>query len=136
MPPLQRKVAERLLRHHDVGSFHEDGSVLMYEKNHYDTVMSSKGVVTLKTSTNNMLDWIKCGEDYARFQLSAFANGFSVSPLSQVLQEYSSMKTLYNEFNEKMNVKEQEKIQMAVRIGRAKEVEYSFRRDINQFIKK
>jgi hypothetical protein len=76
-----------------------------------------------------LIDWLKCGEDYARFQLAAYHQGFFIHPLSQVLQEFPSMKPLYKEFNQMLNVHEPAKAQMVVRIGRGNATEYAYRKN-------
>jgi hypothetical protein len=127
-------VTETLLRGYSKKLWHNKSSIHGLLKSHYDKVMSSRGVVIFKTNNNSLIDWIKCGEDYARFQLAAYDQGYCIHPLSQVLQEYSSMKKLYDEFNQMMKVQEPNKIQMAVRIGRSKPYEYSYRRNLNDLI--
>jgi hypothetical protein len=127
-------LSETLLEGYPKKLWHNEGSIEGLLKSHYDKVMSSKGVVLFKTSHNDLLDWIKCGEDYARFQLAAYDQGFCLHPLSQVLQEYPSMKTLADAFNQLMGIREPAKIQMAVRIGRSKPTEYSYRRLATDFI--
>lgn len=127
-------LSETLLQGYPKKLWHDEGSIEGLLKSHYDKVMSSKGVVLFKTGHNDLADWIKCGEDYARFQLAAYDQGFCLHPLSQVLQEYPSMKTLSDAFNQRMAVREPAKIQMAVRIGRSKPIEYSYRRNITDLI--
>jgi hypothetical protein len=119
---------ETLLHGYSKKIWHSDSAIQSLLKGHHENVMSSKGVVVLKTNSNNLIDWIKCGQDYARFQLAAYHQGLCMNPLSQVLQEYPSMKNVYKEFNQMMKVQEPAKIQMAVRIGRSKPLEYSYRR--------
>jgi len=127
-------LTETLLSGYPKKLWHAESSIQGVLKGHYDKVMSSKGLVIFKTNSNNLIDWIKCGQDYARFQLAAYDQGFCMHPLSQVLQEYPSMKKLYDEFNKMMNVNEPAKIQMAVRIGRSKPHEYAYRRNPNDLI--
>jgi hypothetical protein len=125
---------ETLLQGYSKKIWHSDFAIQGLLKEHHKKVISSKGVVTFKTNTNNLIDWIKCGQDYARFQLAPYDQGFCMGPLSQVLQEYPSMKKLYNEFNQMMRVQDPGKIQMAVRIGRSDALEYSYRRNANDLI--
>jgi hypothetical protein len=127
-------MTETLLQGYSKKIWHSESAIQSLLKGHHEKVMSSKGVVIFKTNNNNLIDWIKCGQDYARFQLAAYDQGFCMGPLSQVLQEYPSMKKLYDEFNQMMNVEEPAKIQMAVRIGRSKPLEYSYRRTPNDLI--
>jgi hypothetical protein len=122
-------LSETLLKGYPKKLWHSEYAIKGLLKEHHEKVMSSKGVVIFKTNSNNLIDWIKCGQDYARFQLAAYDQGFCMGPLSQVLQEYPSMKKLYDEFNKMMNLEEPAKIQMAVRIGRSAPLEYSYRRN-------
>jgi hypothetical protein len=135
-PGLNLWMTETLLEMGSKKLWHSEFSIKSVLKGHYEKVMSSKEVVTFKTDSNNLIDWIKCGQDYARFQLAAYDQGFCMGPLSQVLQEYPSMKNLYDEFNQTMRVQDPAKIQMAVRIGRSKPLEYSYRRNPNDLIVK
>ncbi|HVZ96074.1 MAG TPA: hypothetical protein VG847_04310 [Chitinophagaceae bacterium] len=127
-------LTEILLKGYPKKLWHDEGTIQGLLKSHYDKVMSSKGVVIFKTANNQVIDWIQCGQDYARFQLAAYDQGLCMHPLSQVLQEYPSMKTLLTDFNQMMHVQEPAKIQMAVRIGRSKPLEYSYRRNVNELI--
>lgn len=134
MTGLKRWVAETMLSGYSKKTWHNKGNIESYLKNHHDVVMSSKGVVTFLTKSNQVIDWLKCGEDYARFQFAAYDEGFFIHPLSQVLQEFSSMKKLFHEFNDLMQVTEPAKIQMAVRIGRGTPLDYSYRRNTKDFL--
>ena len=49
-------------------------------------------------------------------------------PYSQVLQEYPEMTELQRQFNDLMGVAGEEKIQMAVRIGKGPTPYYTYRR--------
>ena len=55
-------------------------------------------------------------------------------PNSQVLQEYPEMTMLQAEFNELLAVRAPEKVQMAVRVGRAKRAYVALRRDPQDFL--
>jgi hypothetical protein len=127
-------LTETLLKGYPQKLWHAQSSIEGVLKGHYEKVMSSKGVITFKTNSNTLTDWLKCGKDYARFQLAAYKQGICIHPLSQVLQEYPSMKQLYNDFNKMMNVDEPAKIQMAVKVGRSKPHEYSYRRSPNDLL--
>jgi hypothetical protein len=133
-PGLNLWLTETLLQGYSKKIWHSNYAIQGILKSHYEKVMSSKGLVIFKTNSNNLIDWIKCGQDYARFQLAAYNQGFCMNPLSQVLQEYTSMKKLYDQFNQMMQVQEPVKIQMAVRIGRSDPIEYSYRRNPNDLI--
>ena len=57
-----------------------------------------------------------------------------MQPLSQVLQEFDEMKPLKTQFEEKMGVKENEKIQMALRVGKSKEPYLTYRRKLKDML--
>jgi hypothetical protein len=98
-------------------------------------IESSQGLVLLKTQTNNQMDWIRTGRAYARVGLAATKLGLYLHPYSQVLQEYPEMKELQTEFDRLVGIKGEEKIQMAVRIGRASPSYYAYRRTLDSFPK-
>ncbi len=54
-------------------------------------------------------------------------------PYSQILQEYPEMKELQGEFNKLAEIRGEEKIQMAVRVGKADPVYYPYRRSFISF---
>jgi hypothetical protein len=56
-------------------------------------------------------------------------------PCSQVLQEYPENVELQREFDKLMGVSGEEKIQMAVRVGRGPRPYYSYRRDEESFVR-
>ena len=127
-------IAEAVLNDYSTKSWHSKRSIQSYLQMHQDAVMSSKGVVTFKTMQNAQLDWVKCGEDYARFQLAATSLGFFMQPLSQVLQEFASIQQLREDFDRLMGVVSPQKIQMVARIGRGKRSAHSLRRNTQDFI--
>lgn len=133
---IKRWIAEAILSGYSKKAWHDEGSIVSYLKSHYDAVMSSKGVVTFTTATNELPDWLKAGEDYARFQFAAYDSGFYIHPLSQVLQEFPSMNKLNAEFNQLVGVQAPAKVQMVVRIGRGKPLEYSYRRNTRNLIQR
>lgn len=134
MKGLKRLVAEAMLGDYSKKTWHNKGNITNYLKTYHKVLMSSKGVVTFATPNNQLLDWLTCGEDYARFQLAAYDAGFFIHPLSQVLQEFEAMKELHHEFHLRMSVKAPAKIQMVVRIGRGNPLEYSFRKPTKDFL--
>jgi hypothetical protein len=90
---------------------------------------TSRGFISLKTSTNTPLDWVLSGRDYARVNLAAALVGFAMHPVNQVLQEYPAMDSLRNQFEELAGQKGAEKIQMLARVGRARTDYHSPRRN-------
>jgi hypothetical protein len=131
---LQLWFAEGLLSGYAPAAWHNETAILSYLKTHYDAVMSSAGVITLTSDKNEQIDWIKAGMDYAKLQLAAFAKGYTIHPLSQVLQEFPAMRDLANDLNRLMGIAATAKVQMAVRIGRSPEAFRSYRRPLNDIL--
>lgn len=115
-------------------NWHNDDGISTFLNMHKKAVMSSKGLVIFETDKNEMLDWIKAGEDYASFQMAAAKLDYVIHPVSQVLQEYKSMEELYKEFNRYLKVEEPRKVQMVARIGKADSNFISYRRKVEDFI--
>lgn len=97
-------------------------------------IESSRGIIFLKTATNNQIDWVKTGRVYARIGLAASRHGLFMQPCSQVLQEYPEMKELQDKFSRLLGVKGDEKIQMAARVGRGERPYYTYRRNLPSFL--
>ena len=95
---------------------------------------SARGIVLLKTPTNRQVDWLDAGRAFARIHLGLTQLGLTCNPYSQVLQEYPEMAALQHEFDELVAVHDPQKIQMAVRVGRAKRTYTAPRRDPDDFI--
>jgi len=71
---------------------------------------------------------VKAGRDYARFNLALVKCGMVTHPYNQVIQEYEEMGELQKRFRSMLGIKGQEKVQMIVRIGRAKSTYKSWRK--------
>ena len=95
---------------------------------------SARGVVLLTTATNQQVDWIRAGRAFARAHLGLTQLGLTCTPNSQVLQEYPEMAALQREFNELVGVRDPQKAQMALRVGRAEHSYVAPRRDPSQFV--
>jgi hypothetical protein len=96
---------------------------------------SATQLLFLKTATNTQEDWIKAGRAYVRASLAAAALGLQMHPCSQVLQEYPENVELQREFDNLMGVSGEEKIQMAVLVGRGPTSYYSYRRNEESFVR-
>jgi hypothetical protein len=130
---LIKWIAEMQFRNLDRKKWHDPKLKRQFLKSYKKKVVNTPHLIALKTSQNDPIDWVRGGMDYVRFQLTCTANGLSIHPMSQVLQEYKEMDDLRRQFEELMNVKVkgEEKIQMLVRVGYSKEAFYSYRRRIN-----
>lgn len=102
----------------------------------HDAVYSSRGLIFFKTSANMLQDWVLTGRDYARLQLTLTNLGLVMQPMSQILQEYSEMQELNREFRKLAGLRGNQKIQMAVRIGRSDYRFFPPRRCFADFIMK
>ena len=99
-------------------------------------VHSSKGIIMFTTSTNNMMDWVLAGRDYVRFNIAVAKMGLVIHPYNQVIQEYLEMVSLQREFIELTDIREPEKVQMIVRIGRAEPGYKSWRKKPEDYLLK
>jgi hypothetical protein len=98
------------------------------------SIGSGRGVVLLTTPTNQQVDWIRAGRAFARVHLGLTQLGLTCNPNSQVLQEYPEMAALQREFNERVGVRDPQKVQMACRVGRAERAYVAPRRDPSDFV--
>jgi hypothetical protein len=131
---LAKVFAEASLKHGDEKTWHGEKSVEGSLKNFKKGLESAKGIVTWKTKANGFEDWVRSGMDYAKFRLALTKMGFYAHPYNQVIQEYPEMNELRARFDSMMRVREPEKIQMIVRIGRGKTPYYSYRRNVDDFL--
>jgi len=88
----------------------------------------------LSTKNNNRLDQVKIGRVYERINLLATSLGLVIHPISQVLQEYSDMTPLQDEFLNYLEVPNNHTVQMFFRIGVASKVVHSPRRDTKDLL--
>jgi hypothetical protein len=95
---------------------------------------SARGIVMLKTATNQQIDWLDAGRAFARVHLGFTQLGLTLHPYNQVLQEYPEMTALQSEFDELVGVREPQKIQFAARVGRAERAYVAPRRDPADFV--
>jgi hypothetical protein len=96
----------------DTGSqAYKDGLDSVYANT--DTAM---GYVWLVTKSNSRHDQISAGADWLRVNLAATRAGVAIQPLSQALQEYPEMATLYADLHARLAPKGGT-VQMLARIG-------------------
>jgi hypothetical protein len=84
----------------------------------FDTAM---GFLWLVTPGNSRADQITAGRDYVRLNLAATAAGVAMHPLSQALQEFPEMASLYSEARQSLDIEASEILQMFVRVGYAEQ---------------
>jgi hypothetical protein len=115
-------------------NFHKEKNRNRYLETFGEAVASTRGLLFMKSATNDMVDWIETGRAYARAQLAGEMLGLHFQPVSQVLQEYPQMDALRQRFEAFMGVEPPAKVQMLVRIGRTATPGLSPRRPIGDFI--
>jgi hypothetical protein len=125
----QVHLLEWYLKHGDPRRWYSKRSVNAFLKGFRKGLAKAEGLLLLKTATNTQRDWINVGRVYARAGLAAEKLGLEMHPCNQVLQEYPEMTELQRQFNGLMGVAGQEKIQMALRIGKGPTPYYSYRRN-------
>jgi hypothetical protein len=108
----------------------QDAGIEMFSK----SLNSSNTFAYLKTNQNDFKDWIQVGRDYIRFNLALTSLGFQLHPLSQILQEYAEMNDLRKKLNDLVRIKDKEKIQMLVRIGKSNYYFQSPRREVKTIL--
>jgi hypothetical protein len=128
---LRVPVLEWYLKHGDPQRWHNKRSVDAYLKVFRRGLASAQGLLLLKTATNTQTDWVRAGRAYGRIGLAASKLGLFMHPYSQVLQEYPEMDHLQREFNHVLGVTGEEKVQMAVRLGRGPAPYYAYRRNLD-----
>ncbi len=98
-----------------------------------ETVASSRGLLTMTTPSNTMVDWLETGRAYVRAQLAAETLGLRFQPVSQVLQEYPQMDALRPKLDSLLGIAAPAKVQMLVRLGRTATPGLSPRRAVDDF---
>ncbi|MGH2989197.1 MAG: Acg family FMN-binding oxidoreductase [Solirubrobacterales bacterium] len=131
---LKRRLTEWNLRNGNPRQWFSPRSIRPFLKTYRRGIDSARGLVLLKTKTNHQSDWLEVGRTFARVTLALTLLGLTSHPYSQVLQEFPEMAALQTEFNQLLGVREPEKIQMAVRVGRAERAYFALRRDPADFI--
>jgi len=131
---MVKNLAEKSLDNGNKEKWHSDKSIKQSMKNVAKGIESSKGIVIWITETNTYEDWIKSGRDYVRFSLALTKQNLYAHPYNQAIQEYDEMKTVRDELDKLLNIKDNQKIQMVARIGRSSEPYYSYRRPLDSYL--
>jgi Nitroreductase family len=132
---VKRRLVEWTLRNGDPKRWSSPRSIRSYLKSTRKGIDSARGLVLLKTKSNEQVDWLRAGRAFARLALVLARLGLTSHPYSQVLQEYPEMAELQAEFNELLGVRDPEKIQMAIRVGRSGRAYAAPRRDPHDFLR-
>ena len=133
---MTEKIAENSLNNGDSITWHSEKIFKATMRGINKGIYSSKGIIIFKTKTNTPLNWVLSGRDYARYNIAIAKMGIVTHPYNQVIQEYPEMENLRKQFNTMLDISGDEKIQMIVRIGRAKSTYKSWRKNPEDYIMK
>lgn len=78
---------------------------------------SAMGYAWIVTEDNSRRSQLDAGRSWMRLNLTATQNGIAIHPLSQALQEYSEMASLYDELHSELHLAAPARVQMFARIG-------------------
>ena len=131
---LKRRLVEWTLHNGDPEAWFGRRTTKATLKTLKQGIDSARGIVLLRTPTNRQVDWLVAGRAFARVHLGLTQLGLTCNPYSQVLQEYPEVAELQREFDDLLGVQAPQKIQMAVRVGRADRAYTALRRDPGDFI--
>ncbi|MEI7661123.1 MAG: hypothetical protein WCK34_02945 [Bacteroidota bacterium] len=79
-------------------------------------------------------DRVLAGKDYARYNVGIAKPGLATHPYNRVIREHPEMAVLQKEFDQLSETRGEEKIQMAVRVGRAKPGYRSWRKNVEDYL--
>lgn len=96
---------------------------------------SAGAFAALVTKGNSRLDQLLAGRAYARADLAAACNGLAIQPMSQALEEYTEMSKVQRRLKSILDVKETDTVQMLFRLGHAKAVSRTPRRQLDAFVR-
>ena len=97
-------------------------------------IESSKAIIMIKTNSNKYMDWIKVGRDYTKLNLACAYKEIQVQPINHITNDYEEMQFVQKNFNELAKTRPNEKIQMVLRIGRARNDFYSYRKEVSKLV--
>lgn len=87
------------------------------------TLASTKGYMWVATPGNSREQQINAGRSYIRLNLQATKLGLHIHPVSQSLQEFDEMKSIYKKVHDIVGVSEPGRVQMLTRSGYGADVE-------------
>jgi hypothetical protein len=128
------KIVEKSMKGGDSTNWHSEKMFKATMKNINKAIYSSKGLVFFKTEQNRPIDWIKSGEDFIRYNIAVAKVGLVTSHYNQVIQEYDEMQALQRKFDQLSGFEAPEKVQLILRVGRAKATYPSWRKNPEDFI--
>ncbi|MBL4876552.1 MAG: twin-arginine translocation pathway signal protein [Cohaesibacteraceae bacterium] len=84
--------------------------------------LASMGFVWINTANNDRIAQIEAGRAYMRVALQVSAEGLSMQPMSQALQEYDEMAPFFETIHTNLLQNPGERVQMLARLGYAENV--------------
>jgi len=90
---------------------------------------SARAFGSLSSRGNERMEQLLVGRNYARLNLYTQRMGLAIHPMSQILEEYEDMTGLRNEFYRYLKIPRGETVQMLFRLGYAKPVTHTPRRN-------
>ncbi|WP_394125860.1 Acg family FMN-binding oxidoreductase [Vibrio hepatarius] len=88
----------------------------------------------LVSEDNSRLAQVKCGRIYQRINLVTTSMGLAQHPMSQILQEYSDMLPLQDEFKQHYAIESNQTVQMLFRLGKSELTPSSPRREVSDIV--
>ena len=79
------------------------------------------------------MDWIKAGRDFTKLSLACAYKEIQVQAINSTTHDFDEMQSVQKSFNKLAKLKANEKVQLILRIGRQRNTEYSFRKELNDF---
>ncbi|MCB1140242.1 MAG: hypothetical protein KDK23_15905, partial [Leptospiraceae bacterium] len=131
---FQKWIIETFFLSHDPEDYYDPDGQKMFLDRYRENLFTARGQVLFITRTNSEKDWVLCGQDYVRFQLAAQSLGLVMRPTSQLMQEFPSMQSIAQRYNEFVGIKSPAKIQINALIGRAEVDFLSPRRPLRDMI--
>lgn len=113
----------------------DDSAVTGQIEEFSETLNKTPSFFWLVTDGNDRITQINAGRAYVRAQLAATANGLSMHPISQALQEFSEMQTPYTQIHQLIGVTPpRQVVQMWTRLGYGPMIEPSPRRGVAEHV--
>jgi nitroreductase len=84
--------------------------------------MTSMGFVWINTESNDRRAQVEAGRAYMRVALAATAEGLSIQPMSQALQEYATMAPHYKIIHQMLTNHTTARVQMLARLGYCEDI--------------
>ncbi len=99
------------------------------------SAMSAMGFAWIISPDNSRLSQLMAGRSYMQLSLKATEKGLAMQPMSQALQEYPAMIPYLKSVHEKLVDNQNDRVQMLVRLGYAKDIKPSPRWPLETRIK-